>query len=111
MTSPKPSVALLDYGVGNLHSAAKALDRAGAEVRVVPTVLEAEAAGAAALVVPGVGAYRACLEGLGRAGGPAAVAAWIDARRVPSMTASAPSPARSAASPARSRCRTSAGTR
>ncbi len=81
MTSPKPSVALLDYGVGNLHSAAKALDRAGAEVRVVPTVLEAEAAGAAALVVPGVGAYRACLEGLGRAGGPAAVAAWIDTGR------------------------------
>ena len=71
----KPPVALVDYGVGNLHSAAKALDRAGADVRVVPTV--AEAAGAAGLVVPGVGAYRACLEGLGTAGGPAAVAEWL----------------------------------
>jgi len=78
---PRPAVALLDYGVGNLHSAAKALDRAGAEVRVVPTVADAAAAAAAALVVPGVGAYRACLEGLGRAGGAAAIAAWIDAGR------------------------------
>ncbi len=71
----RPPVALLDYGVGNLHSAAKALDRAGADVHVVPTV-EA-AAGSAALVVPGVGAYGACLAGLGRAGGAEAVAAWI----------------------------------
>jgi imidazole glycerol-phosphate synthase subunit HisH len=71
----RPPVALLDYGVGNLHSAAKALDRAGADVRLVPTV-EA-ASGAAALVVPGVGAYGACLAGLGRAGGADAVADWI----------------------------------
>jgi imidazole glycerol-phosphate synthase subunit HisH len=70
---------VLDYGVGNLHSAAKALDRAGAEVRVVPTV--AEAAGAAGLVVPGVGAYGACLSGLGSAGGPAAVAGWLEGGR------------------------------
>jgi imidazole glycerol-phosphate synthase subunit HisH len=71
----RPPVALLDYGVGNLHSAAKALDRAGADVRVVTSVKGAD--GAAALVVPGVGAYGACLEGLGRAGGPEAVAAWL----------------------------------
>ena len=68
-------MALLDYGVGNLHSAAKALDRAGADVRVVPSV--DAAVGASALVVPGVGAYGACLEGLGRAGGPDAVAGWL----------------------------------
>jgi glutamine amidotransferase len=71
----RPPVAVLDYGVGNLHSAAKALDRAGADVRVVPTV-EA-AAGAAGLVVPGVGAYGACLSGLASAGGAAAVARWL----------------------------------
>jgi imidazole glycerol-phosphate synthase subunit HisH len=71
----RPPVAVLDYGVGNLHSAAKALDRAGAEVRVVPTV--AEAGGAAGLVVPGVGAYGACLDGLASAGGAAAVAGWL----------------------------------
>jgi imidazole glycerol-phosphate synthase subunit HisH len=71
----RPPVALLDYGVGNLHSAAKALDRAGADVRVVPAVTGAD--GAAALVVPGVGAYGACLAGLDRAGGPEAVAGWL----------------------------------
>jgi glutamine amidotransferase len=75
----RPPVAVLDYGVGNLHSAAKALDRAGAEVRVVPTV--AEAAEAGGLVVPGVGAYGACLSGLGSAGGPAAVAGWLESGR------------------------------
>jgi len=75
----RPPVALLDYGVGNLHSAAKALDRAGADVRAVPTV--AEAAGAAGLVVPGVGAYGACLRGLASAGGPAAVAGWLEGGR------------------------------
>ncbi|HTE70697.1 MAG TPA: imidazole glycerol phosphate synthase subunit HisH [Actinomycetes bacterium] len=77
--SRRPPVAVLDYGVGNLHSAAKALDRAGAEVRVVPTV--DQAAGAAGLVVPGVGAYGACLSGLGSAGGAAAVAGWLDGGR------------------------------
>jgi imidazole glycerol-phosphate synthase subunit HisH len=75
----RPPVAVLDYGVGNLHSAAKALDRAGAEVRVVPTV--AEAGGAAGLVVPGVGAYGACLNGLASAGGAAAVAGWLEGGR------------------------------
>jgi imidazole glycerol-phosphate synthase subunit HisH len=75
----RPPVAVLDYGVGNLHSAAKALDRAGAEVRVVATV-EA-AAGAAGLVVPGVGAYGACLSGLASAGGAAAVAGWLEGGR------------------------------
>jgi glutamine amidotransferase len=79
MTMTRPPVAVLDYGVGNLHSATKALDRAGADVRVVTTV--AAAAGTAALVVPGVGAYGACLAGLGRAGGPGAVGAWIEEGR------------------------------
>ena len=75
----RPPVAVLDYGVGNLHSAAKALDRAGAEVRVVATV--EEAGGAAGLVVPGVGAYGACLTGLASAGGAAAVAGWLEGGR------------------------------
>ncbi len=71
----QPPVAVLDYGVGNLHSATKALARAGAEVRVVPTVAEAD--GAAGLVVPGVGAYGACLRGLAGAGGAASVRDWL----------------------------------
>jgi imidazole glycerol-phosphate synthase subunit HisH len=75
----RPPVAVLDYGVGNLHSAAKALDRVGADVRVVATVAEAD--GAAGLVVPGVGAYGACLTGLASAGGAAAVAGWLEGGR------------------------------
>ncbi|MFC8528566.1 imidazole glycerol phosphate synthase subunit HisH [Nocardia sp. NPDC057227] len=56
------SVALLDYGSGNLHSAERALVRAGAEVTVTAdpdTVLAADG-----LVVPGVGAFAACMAGL-----------------------------------------------
>jgi imidazole glycerol-phosphate synthase subunit HisH len=75
----RPPLALLDYGVGNLHSAAKALDRAGGGVRLAAGV--DDAAGAAGLVVPGVGAYGACLAGLERAGGAAAVRAWAASGR------------------------------
>lgn len=48
-------VAILDYGVGNLHSVRRALEQAGASVRVVsdPALL-AQADG---LVLPGVGAF------------------------------------------------------
>lgn len=57
-----PTVALLDYGSGNLRSAQRALERAGAIVNVTNAhyeVLEADG-----LLVPGVGAYSACMEGL-----------------------------------------------
>ncbi|MEU2041747.1 imidazole glycerol phosphate synthase subunit HisH [Nocardia niwae] len=56
------SVALLDYGSGNLHSAERALARAGAQVEVTAdpqAVLAADG-----LVVPGVGAFAACMAGL-----------------------------------------------
>lgn len=53
---------MLDYGSGNIHSAAKALDAAGAEVRLSadPGVVAA----ADGLVVPGVGAFSAVMAGL-----------------------------------------------
>jgi glutamine amidotransferase len=53
---------VLDYGSGNLRSAQRALERAGAEVEV--TADPAAAAAADGLVVPGVGAYEACMKGL-----------------------------------------------
>ncbi|QBS44164.1 imidazole glycerol phosphate synthase subunit HisH [Nocardia sp. CS682] len=56
------SVALLDYGSGNLHSAERALVRAGAKVEV--TADPEVALAADGLVVPGVGAYAACMAGL-----------------------------------------------
>ncbi|MEV6139716.1 imidazole glycerol phosphate synthase subunit HisH [Nocardia sp. NPDC051990] len=56
------SVALLDYGSGNLHSAYRALIRAGANVEV--TADAGIALAADGLVVPGVGAFAACMAGL-----------------------------------------------
>jgi glutamine amidotransferase len=53
---------LLDYGSGNLHSAKRALARVGADVTVTSDF--DEALNAEALVVPGVGAFAACMEGL-----------------------------------------------
>ena len=57
-----PSVVVLDYGAGNVRSAVRALEAAGARVRLsaVPQdVLDADG-----LVVPGVGAFEAVMEGL-----------------------------------------------
>jgi glutamine amidotransferase len=56
------TVAVLDYGSGNLRSAERALARTGARVSVTDdyqTALEADG-----LVVPGVGAFAACMRGL-----------------------------------------------
>ena len=61
-------VVLLDYGSGNLRSAERALVRAGAEVEV--TAEYATALAADGLVVPGVGAFAACMDGLRAVRGP-----------------------------------------
>ena len=66
------SVVVLDYGSGNLRSAQRALERVGADVAVTSDT-EA-AADADGLVVPGVGAFAACMAGLAAVdGGPAIV--------------------------------------
>ena len=60
--SSKPLVAVLDYGSGNVHSAVKALDAAGADARLTSDrglVMDADG-----LVVPGVGAFRAVMDAL-----------------------------------------------
>lgn len=57
-----PQVVVLDYGSGNLRSVVRAAERAGAEVTLTSdftAALEAEG-----LIVPGVGAYAACMAGL-----------------------------------------------
>lgn len=55
-------IAILDYGSGNLRSALRAFERSGVEVVVTSDYRVAlEAAG---LVVPGVGAFGACMRGL-----------------------------------------------
>jgi len=63
---PRPRVVVVDYGMGNLHSVAKGLERAGAQVTVSSRprdVLRAEK-----LVVPGVGAVGAAMGELHRRG-------------------------------------------
>ena len=62
----RPLIAVLDYGIGNLHSAQKALEHEGADARLTadPAVI-AEADG---VVLPGVGAFGACMDALRSAG-------------------------------------------
>ncbi|GAA2117512.1 imidazole glycerol phosphate synthase subunit HisH [Nocardioides bigeumensis] len=64
----RSSVVVLDYGSGNLRSAVRALERAGADVTL--TADRAAAADADGLVVPGVGAFAACMRGLLGVRGP-----------------------------------------
>jgi glutamine amidotransferase len=57
-----PLIAVLDYGIGNLRSAQKALQHVGADARLTTDpVLVAEAD---AVVLPGVGAFGACMDAL-----------------------------------------------
>lgn len=71
------NVVVLDYGSGNLRSAQRALAQAGASVTVTPDLAAAEAADG--LVVPGVGAFAACLAGVERLGAGAVIAARVAA--------------------------------
>jgi len=66
------SVVVLDYGSGNLRSAQRALQRVGADVEV--TADPAVAGAADGLVVPGVGAFEACMSGLRGIGGEKIIA-------------------------------------
>ena len=58
----RPLVAVLDYGIGNLRSAQKALERVGADARL--TADSGLIADADAVVLPGVGAFGACMDAL-----------------------------------------------
>ena len=72
-------IAILDYGSGNLRSAQRAFERSGAEV--VVTSDKDIALNAAGLVVPGVGAFAACMRGLLSVGGDEIVRARVAAQR------------------------------
>jgi imidazole glycerol-phosphate synthase subunit HisH len=66
------TVVVLDYGSGNIRSAERAVARAGAAVTVTADARLARAADG--LVVPGVGAFAACMAGLAAVGGPEVIA-------------------------------------
>lgn len=72
-------VGIIDHGSGNLHSAERALRRAGAEVTVSPDpdrLVDNDA-----LVLPGVGALAACMTGLRAMGGDLLVRDWVGESR------------------------------
>jgi glutamine amidotransferase len=72
-------VVVLDYGSGNLRSAQRALQRVGADVEVTA---DADAAmNADGLMVPGVGAFEACMTGLRKIGGEKMIADRVAAGR------------------------------
>ena len=60
--SERPLIAVLDYGIGNLRSAQKALQLCGADARL--TIDHSLIADADAVVLPGVGAFGACMTAL-----------------------------------------------
>ncbi|MER7043454.1 MULTISPECIES: imidazole glycerol phosphate synthase subunit HisH [Streptomyces] len=74
MSAPK-KVVVFDYGFGNIRSAERALARVGADVEITrdfDTAMNADG-----LLVPGVGAFSACMDGLRAARGE-----WIIGRRL-----------------------------
>ncbi|MBX2804882.1 MAG: imidazole glycerol phosphate synthase subunit HisH [Hyphomicrobiales bacterium] len=66
-------IAIIDYGSGNLHSAAKAFERAALEAEtghdILVTSNPADVIDAERIVLPGVGAYGDCWSGLNAVGG------------------------------------------
>ncbi|WKD51666.1 imidazole glycerol phosphate synthase subunit HisH [Microbulbifer spongiae] len=61
-------VAVLDYGMGNLHSVASALNQVAPDSEVVLATTPEQAQSAGHLLVPGVGAIRDCMAGFEAAG-------------------------------------------
>ena len=70
-------IAVLDYGIGNLRSAQKALEKVGADAQL--TSEPADVARATGVVLPGVGHFRRCIEALRQAGLEDPAKAAIDA--------------------------------
>lgn len=74
-----PSIAVLDYGIGNLRSAEKALQRVGGDARL--TTRAADVRSADAVVLPGVGAFGACMNALNASGLAGAVRDAVETGR------------------------------
>lgn len=72
-------MAVVDYGAGNLVSIEQALTTVGAEVRIATRADDLD--GAAALVVPGVGAPGPAMRRLSRSGLLDAIRSWLSAER------------------------------
>lgn len=74
-----PTIAVVDYGSGNLHSVARAIARVGGDACVTRDAAEIDAADA--LVIPGVGHFGACMRAIHRHGMDRAIADFRAAGR------------------------------
>ena len=77
--SGAPLIAILDYGIGNLHSAQKGFEHAGADARL--TADRGLIADADGVVLPGVGAFAPCMAALARTRLDRAVHDAVDSAR------------------------------
>jgi imidazole glycerol-phosphate synthase subunit HisH len=75
----RPRVVVLDYGFGNIRSAQRALERVGGDVAVSADY--DTALGADGLLVPGVGAFAACMAGLRAVRGPGIIGSRLAGSR------------------------------
>jgi glutamine amidotransferase len=74
-------IAVVDYGVGNLRSVAKAFEAVGVDVTVTKDPVDLE--GADRIVLPGVGAFYACMRSLEQSGLIDTLAEQVLVRRKP----------------------------
>jgi len=75
-------IAIIDYGMGNLHSVAKALEHVAEGHRIIVTSDPKEVDKADRVLFPGVGAMRDCMSGLKTLGLDAAIARALESRPV-----------------------------
>ncbi|TVP59398.1 MAG: imidazole glycerol phosphate synthase subunit HisH [Halomonadaceae bacterium] len=67
-STAKQTLAIIDYGMGNLHSVAKAIEHVAPEVRVLVTDQQQVVRDADRVILPGVGAMRDCMAEIRRLG-------------------------------------------
>ncbi|HLS99207.1 MAG: imidazole glycerol phosphate synthase subunit HisH [Porticoccaceae bacterium] len=82
MTDFQIRIAVIDYGMGNLHSVGKALEQVAPRAEVIVTADPAEIAEADRVVFPGVGAIRDCMAEIRRGGFDAVVTKAINEKPV-----------------------------
>jgi glutamine amidotransferase len=79
LSARPPTIAVLDYGMGNLHSVSRAIAKVGGTPEVTPDGAALRAADA--LVLPGVGAFGACMRALEARGLDRAIRGFVGSGR------------------------------
>ena len=76
------SIAIIDYGMGNLHSVSKAIEHVAPEAKVIVTSDPEQIRAADRVILPGVGAIRDCMAEIHRLGFDALVKELVEDRPV-----------------------------